>query len=404
MIVRRFLLWARDAGPGRRAEAVGALAFAYLTSGLSPDDRRDAETALTAMLDDPSPLVRRALADALANAADAPRQLIVGLASDQSEIASLVLTRSHVLTDADLIDCAAVGDELVQTAIALRWRVSKPVAAALAEVAAPVAVGARRQRRRRDPDASFRRMLERHGSDANLRESLLRRADLPLDVRQGIAAALAGTLSAFVIGCGWLSPERGERVSREARERTTLALSATAGDTDVERLVAHLRVSAQLTPALILRAILSGDLRFAQAALAELAGLPLRRAAGLMRDPASAGFAALVERAGLPASLKPAFRAALTALRELGPDGPAADAQLSRPVVAWVLSVCAGLPGGEAGPLVALLRRFEAEAAREEARALADALADEAALAAVLEHAPHVLLDVYRPGRLQQAA
>ena len=87
MIIRQFLLWARTAPPGQRAEAVGALARAYLYSELSPDDRWEAETAMTALLDDPSPLVRRALAEAFANAPEAPRHLVVALANDQSDAA-----------------------------------------------------------------------------------------------------------------------------------------------------------------------------------------------------------------------------------------------------------------------------------------------------------------------------
>jgi len=39
MIVRRFLLWARSAGLGQRAQAVNALSRAYLTAEMSPNDR-----------------------------------------------------------------------------------------------------------------------------------------------------------------------------------------------------------------------------------------------------------------------------------------------------------------------------------------------------------------------------
>jgi len=76
----------------------------------------------------------------------------------------------------------------------------------------------------------------------------------------------------------------------------------------------HLRASAQLTPALLLRAILSGNVASATAALADLSGLPLRRVAGLVRDRKGAGFAALYGRAGLPAGLKLAFETAVRAL------------------------------------------------------------------------------------------
>jgi len=54
MIIRRFLLWAQSASPGQRAEAVSALARSFLYSELSPEERWEAETAMTAMLDDAS--------------------------------------------------------------------------------------------------------------------------------------------------------------------------------------------------------------------------------------------------------------------------------------------------------------------------------------------------------------
>jgi uncharacterized protein (DUF2336 family) len=311
-----------------------------------------------------------------------------------------------VLTDADLIDAAAVGDDLVQLAIALRPRVPVPVAAALAEIASPVALAALVDNRGAEiPASSFARMVERHGSDAELRAALLDRADLPLDIRQAIAVALADCLSAFVSGCGWLSRERCERIAREAREKTTVALSAAAEAVDMQRLVAHLRRSAQLTPALILRAVLSGNLAFVEAAFADLTGFATTRVAGLLRDPRSTGFGALYGRAGLPASLEPAFAAAFAALRETArDDGAPEGANLSRRMIQRVPAACAALPPEEAGKLLALLRRFEVEAAREEARELADAIADQAALAAVLEYTPEALLDSYRRDRLLDAA
>jgi uncharacterized protein (DUF2336 family) len=62
MIVRHFLQWVRTAEAADRAEATSALARAYLYSDLGDDDRIAAEGAMIMLLDDPSPLVRRALA------------------------------------------------------------------------------------------------------------------------------------------------------------------------------------------------------------------------------------------------------------------------------------------------------------------------------------------------------
>ena len=62
MIVRQFLQWQRTASAAERADATSALARCYLHSDLSADDRAAVEGALIMALDDPSPLVRSALA------------------------------------------------------------------------------------------------------------------------------------------------------------------------------------------------------------------------------------------------------------------------------------------------------------------------------------------------------
>lgn len=397
MIVRRFLLWARTASTGDRAEAVSALARAYLYADLSPHDRDEAQTALVAMLDDPAPLVRRALAESFANASEAPRTIVLALASDQSEIAALVLARSPLLADADLVDCAALGDSFAQTAIALRPRLSAAVSGALAEVAAPQALvellgnpGAEIAR------PSLARMLERFGEEAAIREALLARRDCPLDLRQAIAVAVAQSLQHFVVGRGWLSPERGERVVREAREKTTVALSAGAAHADALRLVVHLRNTGQLTAAMLLRAVLSRAMPFVEAALADLAEMPPPRVARLLAEPNAPGFAALYRKAGLPEGLRPAFAAALSAAREGSGDGRAGGLTLSRRMIERVLSACAALPAEEAGRLLVLLRRYEVEAAREEARERMEAMVGEAALDAALGHVERGIVEAVR--------
>ena len=109
MIVRHFLDWVRTAPAGQRAEATGALARAYLYSDLSPDDAAAAEGALLMLLDDASPLVRRALADTLAASEHAPPAIVLALAADQPQIAAPVLALSPLFVDADLVDAIATG-------------------------------------------------------------------------------------------------------------------------------------------------------------------------------------------------------------------------------------------------------------------------------------------------------
>ena len=109
-IVRRFLAWVQSADTDARAQGASALARAYLYSDLPASVRAEAALAMTALLDDPSILVRRALAEALCRAHEAPRTLILALAADEPEAAAPVLQHSPVLTEADLVDCVASGD------------------------------------------------------------------------------------------------------------------------------------------------------------------------------------------------------------------------------------------------------------------------------------------------------
>src|SRR5690606_13656484 len=136
MIVRHFLKWIGNARVGERAAAAGALARAFLDHQIAFEERCEAEAALTLLLDDPSPKVRAALAEAFSMSRHAPPQIVAALASDQDEVAACVLVRSPLLTDVDLIDRVASSRPSVQALIASRPVVSMSLAAAIAEVGA----------------------------------------------------------------------------------------------------------------------------------------------------------------------------------------------------------------------------------------------------------------------------
>jgi uncharacterized protein (DUF2336 family) len=376
MIVRQFLQWIRYAPPGERAEATSALARAYLYSDLSPDDLAAAEGAMIMLLDDPSPLVRRALAEVFASSQKAPLVVVHALAADQPEIAVLLLSRSPLLREDDLVDLIATGHPEAQMAIAGRVLLPRSLAAAIAEVGSAQACLALLE----NPDAdiapfSIDRMVERFGHLAAIRDTVLARADLPMATRQALLSKLSQTLAGFVAGRQWMGPEHAEYAAREACEKATVALAGETPYEEVGALVQHLRQSGQLTAGMILRALLSGNVVLFEEALAELSGLPLDRVTGYIHDRNISGFGALYRKAGLPDMAYPAFRAAITAMREgalIGEQGGAA--RLKRRMVERVLSVCASEHSRDLASLLALLRRFAVEAAREEARMFCDDL------------------------------
>jgi len=380
MIVRQFLHWVRTASAGERAEATSALARAFLFSDLGPDDRGAAEGAMIMLLDDASPLVRRALAEVLASSQKAPPAVIQALAADQPEIAVTVIERSPLFIDADLVDLVATGPSAVQSAVARRAPLQCAVAAAIAEVGSAEACLVLIENLDADiAPFSIDRMVERFGHVAAIREALFANCDLPATTRQALVAKLSTTLADFVAAREWMEVDRAHRIAQEACEKATVALAAESPARETRPLIRHLCANGQLTAGLILRALLCGNVALFEEALAELSGLPLARVSAYVHDNRGAGFRAVYDKARLPASTWPAFRAAIEAMRERDHYAePGGASRLKRRMIERVLTGCEKAEIGQIEPLLTLLRRFATEAAREEARRYCEELvADE---------------------------
>ncbi len=370
-IVRRFLAWAQSADADARAEGASALARAYLHSDLAGTLRVEAMLAMTALLDDPSVLVRRALAEALCCSSEAPRALILVLAMDEPEVAAAVLQRSPVLTDADLTDCAVNGDLVAQTALARRPSLPRWAIAALIESGELDAVLALIANPGIDlPGESLSRIFARFSDDASVREALLERPFLPPSLRARIAVAAAKDLA--VEASRWMPLKRAERIAREARDQAICSIFSSCESGERTEITRALRVSGALTPALLLRSLLGGERGLFAEALAELTGLPPPRVGAFLLEPDGEGFAALAHKAGLKNGILPAFRAALDALRTHA--GEARD-DLNLKLVQKVIDQCEGRDDPALAKVLALLWRFAAEAARAEAASFAQAAA-----------------------------
>src|SRR5450432_3459092 len=381
--VCRFLAWAEKADPGERAKAPTVLARAYLRGNL-PDHlrrgakaghiamldelRREAEVCLTTMVEDTSTLVRRTLAEALAGAHDAPRYMICALAKDQPEIAAIVLARSPVLNDAELIEYATIGGESVQMAVASRSSLNAGVATSLAEIGRREVVMALIE----NPDAHLtpdvmRRIAERFDEGGEVCDALLARSGLPAKLRFDLIAATTRALHHFVVS--GLDEKAIERMMRDALEQVAIRVANSCTPHEISDLMRHLRSTGVLTVALLMRALISGSRGFFEAAAAELTNVSPDRVAGLTREPFGSGFVALYRRMGLPQQFLTPFRAALVALTEFGSEG--ANLAL-RPIVSRVIASCEGGRSRDFSTLLCLLHRLEAEAALEEVRAFVE--------------------------------
>jgi uncharacterized protein (DUF2336 family) len=366
-IVRRFLAWVQSANEDARAQGASALARAYLYSDLPAPVRAEAVLAMTALLDDPSVCVRRALAEALCRAHEAPRAVVLALAADEPEAAVAVLQYSPVLTDADLVDCVASGDVAVQTALARRPNLPPRAKAALAETGHFDAVRALIANIEIDcPTELLHRIFARFGDDASLREALLERPALPAALRARIAVAAAKDLG--LEASQWMAPLRAERVAREARDQAICTIASSCPPDERTELTRALCAAGALTPALLLRSLLGGERSLFSQALSELSGLPLPRVAAFILEPQGEGFAALARRVGLKARVLLAFRAALAAIKAQAAEG---GDRLKLPLVQKVIDACELIEDPALAKVRALMWRFAAEAAKAEAASFA---------------------------------
>ena len=308
MIVQAFLRWAEKAKTPERARAAKALARAFLMERITPQERGAAATALNYILDDPSPMVRLALAEAVAGSAHAPRTVVLSLAEDQPEIAATILLGSPALTDDDLVDLIGRGSATTRALIAARPGLSRPVAAALAEVgeAAEVAILLE------NPDVTLGRfILERialrHGHDCDIRRMLLGLDDLTANARHSLMQHVGRALAGFGLVQAVVGERRLERIVQDAKETATVALIGMAQTSELQALVEHLRGEGRLTPAFLMHALCSGKVDFIAAALVCLTGLEERRTRAILAGGRAHAIRALYESAGLSRDISTVF-------------------------------------------------------------------------------------------------
>ncbi|KKX33755.1 DUF2336 domain-containing protein [Rhizobium sp. LC145] len=375
VIVQAFFRWTATARASERAKAAGALGRAYLSATLGREEQRAAALAMTYLLDDPSPHVRLALAEALAGSPEAPRAIILALAEDQPEISCTVIACSPVITEADLIDLAGRGDGLIRGFIAARPQLSRGAAAAIVEIGEEndvtillenesAAIG--RQ--------SLRRIAERFGHSADIRSLLLDREYLPADARHLLVHHVTTALTGSDLVRATMAAARIEHVSREAGNAAAVVIAGGVPHEEIPDFVEHLRGAGLLTPAFLIHALCAGKVDFFAGAVANLSGLEDRRVRAILATGRMHAVRALLESAGLDRDIALVFVEAILLRRR----GEVAETPGS---ISALLLERFQRPGMPASPVSELLDMVE-KLQRAEMRSTARSYADDACLAA----------------------
>ena len=370
-VVSHFLRWVHTAKVAERAAAAAALARAYIDRDMPFEDRCAAEAALTLLLDDPSSKVRLALAETLSMSHHAPAQIVAALASDQPEVAAIVLSRSPLFSDADLIDRVASSHPAVQKIIAARANVSMSLAAAIAEVGDSSACATLIA----NPSAtiaalSFRRIAERHGQIATLREAMAADPRLPADCRHMLLVKVGEALKSSRLVVALIGSARAERVTRDACAKACVTLLDGTRMDEHAALVEHLRLRGDLTSAFIVRTVAHGKIDFLGSVLVALTGQAERRVTAILAGGRDVAVVSLLRQASLPGALHKVILRALKIWREVANGKRVAGAQ----EVTWLMLDELG-DKPEDSELATLIRSIHLDTLRENARGHALAIA-----------------------------
>jgi uncharacterized protein (DUF2336 family) len=371
MVVAHFLRWIEQAKVTERAAAATALARAYIQGELAFEDRCAAEAALTLLLDDPSSKVRQALAEALSLSKLAPPQVIAALASDQPDVAAMVLARSPLISDLDLIERVAQGHVSSQKLIAGRPIVSMSVSAAIAEVGEADACGILLANSRAEiASLSFRRMAERFGHIATIREALIRDRRLPAESRHMLLVKLGEALRQSPLVRALMGEAHAERVMRSACIKASLTLVEHTSAEEYPALIEHIRLRGDLTASFLVRAIAHGKVDFFGAALVALTGQAEYRVRALLGTGFDTALCALFGKAGLSQQTHKVILVALRIWRAVARGKRVAGPQ----EVSWLMLSAIGGQGAHSD-LATLLKSIHLDALRANARGHALAIA-----------------------------
>jgi uncharacterized protein (DUF2336 family) len=313
----------KGAEPEERALVAHRLCRRIDREGLTDSERAEAHAILRALAADAAEQVRLALAVTLRSSPLVPRDVAKRLARDTDRIALPLLNFSPAFTDEDLVEIVRVSGAARQCAIARRPTVSEQVTAEIAIHGAARAVQAACE----NPGARFSEhglntVVDRFEASGPVMTAMAVREALPASIAERLVGLVSEELRERMVARHAVSPQVAIAIAAGARERASLDLvEQAARASDLPSFIAHLQRGGRLTPSLMLRALVNGQMSFFEWAVAELAGVPQHRAWLMIHDAGELGLKAIYERAGLPSRLLPAFRAAVDTYHSLEFDG-----------------------------------------------------------------------------------
>lgn len=300
--VDRLMRLARDKSVGSRtklADIIGDLFFGA-SSTLTDAEQAIMTDILRQLVQDVEISVRKHLAIQLSNKVDAPHDLVIALANDESEVAYPILLKSRVLRDQDLISIIHHRTLEHQLAVAMRDQVSAPVSAALAETG---------------EETVIRRLLENHNAEIardtmahlveqsrrldSLQRPLVHRKDLPADLAEKMYWWVSAALRSHIVENYDVDPNE---IDTAMEETVMTAMGAEdIGEPEqsaTDRVAQHLADREAPDGGLIIRLLREGEISLFERVLEHQSGLRRQLLQRLLYEPGGEGLAVVCRALG----------------------------------------------------------------------------------------------------------
>lgn len=302
----------------KKIDITKKIADYYKNGGFDEQQMQNAAKIFRTLVKDTEIEIRKTLAEAIKDQPDIPKDVIMSLANDVSEVSLPVLQFSDILTDADLIEIVNNSEDSVkQMGIAKRKLVSESVADALIETKNDSVVGSLLQNEGASvSDGSYEKIVEDFSHNESVMGSMIEREALPISIVENLAHKISETIYSKLTEKHKDAFARMDHVIKKTREVATMKVIGLK-TTDAEyaqftKLMDVLKISEDLAP---VYALCMGNINIFEVNLARMTRTPVLNIRTLINDPSNLGFKVLYERAGLPQDLYAATAILMTVLR-----------------------------------------------------------------------------------------
>lgn len=283
------------------------VAVAYTSGSFNETESAIASDIFRLLLRDAERSVRVTLAEHLCNDANAPHDVVMRLARDETDVAERILQYSMVLTDDDLASIVESTKEVLKLcAIARREVVSERISDALLDTEQEeVLLSLFNNTGANLSEDGLKRSWNIIAGNNSLLESLVKHGNLPVTIAEKIFSVVSNELRMHIDREYKFSRSTTYKAAIDAREWELLGIMQIGNiphpddDIHVDDLVDQLYATGRLTYSFVIRALCMGFLNLFEASLAKMADIH-RANARILLTGGSDGFRALYSAAGMP--------------------------------------------------------------------------------------------------------